>query len=96
MKVRVMIDQQKPNLTLSHTKVLKLNTMINHVVYTLASHRGLSINCHIVVRNDDTCAESGPSQFSFFSKFQERNAYFQNCKIELTHPLLEGELCLRC
>ena len=65
VKVRIRIDQQKPNLTLSPAKILKLNTRIKHVVYTLASHRGLSINCHIMVRNDGTCVESGPTQFSY-------------------------------
>ena len=66
VKVRVRMYQQKPNLTISLTKILKLNTGIKHVVYTLASHRGLSINCHILVRNDGTCVESGQTQFSYF------------------------------
>ena len=85
-KVRVMIVQQKPDLTLSLTKIIKLSTRIRHVVYTQASHRGLSINCHIVVRNDGTCVESGATQFSNF--LNSRNimcrAYLNNCKSELT------------
>ena len=44
MTVRVRIDQHKPNITLSLTNILKLHTRIKHVVYTLASHRGLYIN----------------------------------------------------
>ena len=65
MKVRIRIDQHKHNLTLSLTKIKKLDTRITHVVYTLASHRGLSIKCHIVVRNDGTCVESGPTHLVF-------------------------------
>ena len=66
VKVSVRIDQQQPNLTLTLTKILKLNTRIQHDGYKLTSHRGLfyklpyylgSQTCFFFVKTGTACCK---------------------------------------